>query len=387
MIPFCRSFLIWRGGVAIENACPPLAPFVEFDGFRIGEFTSVVCETDSEYNGKTIFPKKTVQLIEDSDDGRGIIIVPQESEHHLSLYEMYREKNFPSFCTFHGIELRHRSIRVFFHIGKVILIFTADAAKKDALVPLALVHNEISNNTTAAKASSVEKGYISADDYDYIVKTLIDPDRATGLKVVVSSKEIADSDLEQKELDQLLEAADYKIARYADISLLVVTLDTGEYLGSLHRTDDPIDLAIAIPSDVIALDAPVYVLRLHNGVVERLATTVRDGLACFASDLFSKFALGYQVEGLGGDDGLDADPDEDEPAIVPENPENEEPVKAGVTKTSVKKSAGKNAKAAESRVIAAETGDVSDVMLWLVLMGLAAGAAFIAVLTKKVRRM
>ena len=245
-----------------------------------------------------------------------------------------------------------------------------DAAKKDALVPLALVHNEISNNTTAAKASSVEKGYISAEDYDYIVKTLIDPDRATGLKVVVSSKEITDSDLEQQELDKFIEAADYKIARYADISLLVVALDTGEYLGSLHRTDDPIDLAIAIPSDVIALDAPVYVLRLHNGVVERLATTVRDGLACFASDLFSKFALGYQVEGLGGDDGLDADPDE-----------------AGVTKTSVKKSAGKKAKAAESRVIAAETGDVSDVMLWLVLMGLAAGAAFIAVLTKKVRRM
>ena len=160
-----------------------------------------------------------------------------------------------------------------------------DAAKKDALVPLALVHNEISNNTTAAKASSVEKGYISAEDYDYIVKTLIDPDRATGLKVVVSSKEITDSDLEQQELDKFIEAADYKIARYADISLLVVALDTGEYLGSLHRTDDPIDLAIAIPSDVIALDAPVYVLRLHNGVVERLATTVRDGLACFASDL------------------------------------------------------------------------------------------------------
>ena len=165
---------------------------------------------------------------------------------------------------------------------------------------------------TAAKASSVEKGYISADDYDYIVKTLIDPDRATGLKVVVSSKEITDSDLEQQELDKFIEAADYKIARYADISLLVVALDTGEYLGSLYRTDDPIDLAIAIPSDVIALDAPVYVLRLHNGVVERLATTVRDGLACFASDLFSRFALGYQVEGLGGDDGLDADPDEDE---------------------------------------------------------------------------
>ena len=84
---------------------------------------------------------------------------------------------------------------------------------------------------------------------------------------------------------------------------------------------------------------------------------------------------------------MDADPDEDEPAIVPENPENEEPVKAGVTKTSVKKSAVKNAKAAESRVIAAETGDVSDVSLWLVLMGLAAGAAFIAVLAKKVRKM
>ena len=264
-----------------------------------------------------------------------------------------------------------------------------NAAKKDALIPLALVHNEISNNADAAKASAVAKGYISAEDYADIVNALTDPNRETGLMVVVDTKEVDDDDISRQERNMLLKAADQKIARYADISLLVLAIETGDYLGSLHKTDDPIDLAIAIPENVLILNAPVYVLRLHDGVVERLATTVRDGIAYFASDRFSLFALAYETDKLGGDDGLD--PSEDVPGIAPENEEtgivpvnsgNKEPVKCGVTKTSVKKSAEQKAKAVEGRVIAAETGDVSNVTLWLVLMVLAAGVALAAVFVK-----
>ena len=105
-----------------------------------------------------------------------------------------------------------------------------EKAEQDALVSLARVHNEISNNVPAASADSVAKGYISADDYDAVVKTLIDPSRETGLKVVVSTEEISASDIEADELEKLLKAAKDKIARYADISLLVMTLDTGEYV-------------------------------------------------------------------------------------------------------------------------------------------------------------
>ena len=118
-----------------------------------------------------------------------------------------------------------------------------DTAEQDALVSLARVHNEISNNASAETADSVKKGYISPDDYSSIVKVLIDQDRAAGLKVLVSTTEITASDLDEEDLNKLLKAAKDKIARYADISLIVIATDNGEYLGSLHRTDDPIDLA------------------------------------------------------------------------------------------------------------------------------------------------
>ena len=259
------------------------------------------------------------------------------------------------------------------------------AAKKDALVPLALVHNEISNNADASKASAVAKGYISAEDYTDIVNALTDPNLETGLKVVVDTKEIDDDDMSRQERNKLLKAADQKIACYAEVSLLVYALETGDYLGSLHKTDDPIDLAITIPYNVFILDAPMYVLRLHDGVVERLATTVRDGHAYFASDKFSLFALAYDVAEAGGDDSLDEQdtaPENEDPGIAPVNSENKEPAKCGVTKTSVKKSEVKKAKAAEGRVIAAETGDVSNVTLWLALMILAVGAALTVVFAK-----
>ena len=258
-----------------------------------------------------------------------------------------------------------------------------ETAEQDALVSLALVHNEISNNVPAASADSVAKGYISAGDYDAVVKTLIDPSSETGLKVVVSTKEISASDIEADGLEKLLNAAKDKIARYADISLLIMTLDTGEYVGRLHKTDNPIGLAMEIPSDLAASGNPVYVLRLHDGVVESLPTTVQDGRACFASDLFSKFALAYDMN----EPAEKPVPDQ---TIVPGKPENTEPAKEEAakadTKTSAKKSAGKTAKtaktgkAAAGRAASPKTGDDARTDLWLALTVLAAAAAMAAAL-------
>ena len=235
----------------------------------------------------------------------------------------------------------------------------------------------------AASADSVAKGYISAGDYDAVVKTLIDPSSETGLKVVVSTKEISASDIEADGLEKLLNAAKDKIARYADISLLIMTLDTGEYVGRLHKTDNPIGLAMEIPSDLAASGNPVYVLRLHDGVVESLPTTVRDGRAYFASDLFSRYALAYDVN----EPAEKPVPDQ---TIVPGKPENTEPAKEEAakadTKTSAKKSSGKTAKtaktgkAAAGRAASPKTGDDARTDLWLALMVLAAGAAMAAAL-------
>ena len=232
----------------------------------------------------------------------------------------------------------------------------------------------------AASADSVAKGYISAGDYDAVVKTLIDPSSETGLKVVVSTKEISASDIEADGLEKLLNAAKDKIARYADISLLIMTLDTEEYVGRLHKTDNPIDLATEIPSDLAASGNPVYVLRLHDGVVESLPTTVRDGRAYFASDLFSRYALAYDVN----EPAEKPVPDQ---TIVPGKSDNTKPAKDEVTKadtkTAAKKSAGKavkTEKAAAGRTTSPKTGDNANSDLWLTLMVLVVGAAMITAL-------
>ena len=274
-----------------------------------------------------------------------------------------------------------------------------DAAEKDALVPLARIYNEISNNTTAENAASYEKGYISADDYNQVVQTLIDPNRETGLKVVVTTAEVPASEIAKKELDLFLDAAGDKIARYADISLIVKALDSGEYLGKLLRTDNPIDLAIAIPAELIASGNPFYVLRLHDGVVKKLATTVKDGIAYFASDLFSRFALAYDeskpetAPEEKTPDPVSADEpepaaDEPEPAAdeeethsTSEDPasKEEEPVQTGTAKTA-------EIKAAAVRITPAKTADANHLNLWL-LMALLADAMFAAAFPKKAGRM
>ena len=182
-----------------------------------------------------------------------------------------------------------------------------DNAKADALNTLALVYNDIISNLAADQAATVEAGIITEDDYNRILQTLIDPQRMAGLKVVVSTTEINSSDIAPEGHEKLLEAANNNIARYADISLLVYAADKEELLATLHKTNRPIELALAIPADLLASGNPVYVLRLHDGTVDRLETKVENGLAYFESDLFSTYALAYDEikapEPQPGDEG------------------------------------------------------------------------------------
>ena len=253
-----------------------------------------------------------------------------------------------------------------------------DDAENDALIALAMVYNDIYNNTTAENASSVENGYISADDYDTIAEALIDPSREAGLKVVVETREIPVDEIDGNGLKKLLDAANENIALYADISLLVFNSNTGVYLGSLHRTEKPINLAIALPSWLIDSSNPVYVLRLHNGVVEQLETSVEGGYAFFASDLFSQYALAYDISEPAGE------PTEEPTEVVPADPgcENVKQVKCSTERKAAKTSTKKSSETAV-KVVAAKTGDTSNMVLWLALMALAACAVLAAVFVKR----
>ena len=257
-----------------------------------------------------------------------------------------------------------------------------DDAENDALIALAMVYNDIYNNTAAENASSVENGYISADDYDTIAEALIDPSREAGLKVIVETREIPVDEIDGNGLKKLLDAANENIALYADISLLVFNSNTGVYLGSLHRTENPIELAIALPSWLIDSSNPVYVLRLHNGVVEQLETSVENGYAFFASDLFSQYALAYDLSEPAGEPT--EEPTEEPTGVVPADPgcENVKQIKCSTEKKAAKTSTKKSSETAV-KVVAAETGDTSNMVLWLALMALAACVVLAVVFVKR----
>ena len=204
------------------------------------------------------------------------------------------------------------------------------------------MHSDISNSEKAESSSSVKDGYISPEDYEHILQTLIDPNRATGLKVVVSTEEISKSDIDQEGLRKILKEADENVARYADISLIVVALDNGEYLGSLHKTDNPIELAMAIPEDLLAAGNPVYVLRLHDGKKET------------AVEIYH----------------------------ISEKTEKENDISAKSGEES-EISTVKNSTSG----VSAKTGDASDATLWMVILVLATGALLVTAFAKKTGKM
>ena len=72
--------------------------------------------------------KNPIQVIEDVDNRGRVIMVTQESQHHLGFYEVDREKDFAALFPLYGIELGNRGIRIRFHKSEEILVLSADAA-------------------------------------------------------------------------------------------------------------------------------------------------------------------------------------------------------------------------------------------------------------------
>ncbi len=92
-------------------------------------------------------------------------------------------------------------------------------------------------------------------------------------------------------------AGNGKIAEYLDIEVLV-TAGTQSY--NLHELVKPVSLTVAVPLNIPAVaegyTRTYYVLREHNGVVEKLSTKLsEDGKnLTFATDKFSTYALAYE---------------------------------------------------------------------------------------------
>ena len=89
---------------------------------------------------------------------------------------------------------------------------------------------------------------------------------------------------------------------YTKVSYLNITVTDENSNEAVEESTTDFTFTIKVPTD-IGTDGITYtVLRMHNGVVEALETTVADGVITFTSNKFSDFALVYTTSAATTED-------------------------------------------------------------------------------------
>lgn len=173
----------------------------------------------------------------------------------------------------------------------------------------------------------------------------------------------------EKEIEKLSTGnkTDAIVCQYLDLS--VALLADGEEIGNVNELNKEVEFKIAIPKDLLKEGRKFYVVRVHNGEVEVLETTLNeDGTLSFKTNKFSTYAVVYE--------------DAKEPA---KDPSSTNPSVTPVTVPSAKAPEVKSkAKKEESKKV--KTGDESKTMLYVELGLMAiAGCAIIFLQSKKTK--
>ena len=83
------------------------------------------------------------------------------------------------------------------------------------------------------------------------------------------------------------------VAQFINVEILIKA--DGEKLGNLKELKEPIKLKIDIPDNLKKSSRKFFVVRLHDGIVEKLESIMNaDGTLTFITDKFSTYALAYE---------------------------------------------------------------------------------------------
>lgn len=132
-------------------------------------------------------------------------------------------------------------------------------------------------------------------------KELAELSKDSNVKVSVEVADIELTEEEKAEMNKTLaeSGVDVHIAKFFDISVLVLDKDSQDELGKLSELNKKIEFTVALPQDLQSVKEGYtrvfFVVREHNGTVEELETTIsNDGkFLTFASDKFSAYAIAY----------------------------------------------------------------------------------------------
>ena len=101
MISFTGSFLVRRGRVTIKEMSPTYTVRPEFDCRWIGEFRAIIGQKNIEETVEGISPEGAAERFKDIRYRTGIIEIPKECKHHLTLCEMNRQQDLAALDPFH----------------------------------------------------------------------------------------------------------------------------------------------------------------------------------------------------------------------------------------------------------------------------------------------
>ena len=114
-------------------------------------------------------------------------------------------------------------------------------------------------------------------------------------KVIVNSKEANNvSETDKNSIDAIVKDNE-KVANYLDIQV-VISIDD-EIVDAIDNLSEEIEIKVNIPQEYQDKEI-FYIVRLHDGKAEKLATKREGNILTFATDRFSTYALVYEENGV-----------------------------------------------------------------------------------------
>lgn len=111
-----------------------------------------------------------------------------------------------------------------------------------------------------------------------------------------------------------------KIAQYLDLGVLLKA--DGKLVGEITELNDTIKFTVKVPEELIKENRNFFILRVHDGKVNKLETIYEDGMVSFETDKFSTYALAYEdvkVPSVVGNDQNTNDDIDKEPTKTGDN--------------------------------------------------------------------
>ena len=214
------------------------------------------------------------------------------------------------------------------------------------------------------------------------IKQAINDGKVVSTEVQVKPVETSQVDAQDKKVIEDYIDEKTNIAQYIDISVVIKA--DNEVIGEVNELNKEVTFTVAIPEDLMKEGRTFYVIRVHDGKVEKLDTVENgDGTLTFKTDKFSTYALAYE----------DAQESTTTPT-TPNQPNNpEQPTQPGQSQDDIKGEAVvtpdnnqqvTNTQNTQETAKEPKTGDTSNIALYGAMALISLGLVGAIVLKKKV---